>query len=284
VAQLLSLGRLRRHRGAWFGLLGVTAIVLIALLGPSLAPHSVDRADMIQRVHQRLSPPSLEHPFGTDHLGTDIMSLLLHGSRSSCFVALIAATLCTVIATFVGLLTGFIGGTFDRLIMRILDVFLAFPALILAILIVASLGPGSTSILLALVVSGWAGLARIIRSIVLSLKEEEFILAARSIGCSDFQILIRHILPNCIPLIIVLFTMRIGIMILAEASLNFLGLGSPAGIPSWGVMVDAGRSYIGAAPWCSIAPATAIALTVFAFNFLGDGLRDLLDPRLRGRI
>lgn len=284
MTSLLSYKRLIAYPSAVLGFLGAIFIVLLSLLGPFLAPHEVDQKDMVLRVEKRLSSPNLEHPFGTDHLGTDIFSSILIGARTTISIGLGAAFVCTLLGTVIGMVTGYYGGTLDMIVMRLIDVFLAFPSLILAILIAASLGPGNLSITLALVISGWPALARIVRSSVLSLKEEEFILASKAIGCKNRRIILNHLLPNCLPLIVVLFSMRVGIMILGEASLSFLGLGSPAGTPSWGVMVDIGRSYIGIAPWCSIAPATAIAITVLFFNFFGDGLRDLLDPRLRGRL
>jgi len=279
-----QLHRLKKFPAAVTGLALSFIIIVIAISGSLVAPYSVDQDEIITRVNDRLLPPSYSHLLGTDHLGTDVFSLLLNGTKNTIFTGIFTALICTIIGTIAGLLSGFTGGTVDYLLMRIIDVILAFPSLLLVILIAASLGPGLTSISLALIFSGWAALARIIRSTVLSLKQEEFIQAAIAIGCSKSRLILKHILPNALPLIMVLFTMRIGIMILAEASLSFLGLGSPAGAASWGVMVSTGRSYIGTAPWCSIAPATAIAVSVLGFNLLGDGLRDLLDPKLRGRL
>lgn len=284
TARPLLLARLIRHRSALMGFVGTCLILLVAALGPRMAPYSIDGAGTVERVLDRLKPPGLLHPLGSDHMGADVLSLVLHGAGPTIKVSLGAALAGTLAGAAVGVCAGYQGGLADMIIMRLIDVVLAFPSLVLAILVAASLGPGATSITLALVLTGWAAPARVVRSAVLVLREEEYILAARAIGCSPFRVMARHLLPNCLPLIIVLFTMRLGVMILAESSLSFLGLGSPAGAPSWGVMVDTGRSYIGAAPWCSMAPATAIALTVLAFNFLGDGLRDLLDPRLRGRL
>ena len=282
--ELLTFNRLKRHPAAIIGTIGSMIVVLIALIGPYVAPYDVAQAGMVLRVQKRLIAPSSSHLMGTDHLGTDVFSLILHGASSSIKIGLGAAFLCTILGASIGLLAGFFGGAIDMALMRTIDVFLAFPSLVLAILIAASLGPGTMSITLALVLTGWPALARVIRGAVLGLKKEEYILASRAIGCSKLRIITHHLLPNCLPLIVVLFSMRVGVMILGEASLSFLGLGTPAGSASWGVMVDTGRSYIGLAPWCSIAPATAIAVTVLTFNFLGDGLRDLLDPRLRGRL
>jgi ABC-type dipeptide/oligopeptide/nickel transport system permease subunit len=279
-----ELRRIRKFPSALGGLIMSCIIIIIAIAGNDLSPYSISDTTINSRVNDRLQAPGLKHPLGTDHLGTDVLSLLLNGAKYTIFIGIFTALICTVIGTLSGLVCGFFGGLPDYIIMRATDIILAFPSLLLVILIAASLGPGLSSISLALIFSGWAALARIIRSTVMSLRKEEFILAGISIGCSQSRLIFKHILPNTLPLIIVLFTMRIGIMILAEASLSFLGLGSPAGSASWGVMVSTGRSYIGTAPWCSVAPATAIAITVLAFNFLGDGLRDLLDPKLRGRL
>ena len=282
--ELLTFQRLKKHPAAVIGTIGSIIVVVIALIGPYVAPYDVAQAGMVLRVQERLLSPSSNHFMGTDHLGTDVFSLILHGASSSIKIGLGAAFLCTILGACIGVVAGFFGGAIDMALMRTIDVFLAFPSLVLAILIAASLGPGTMSITLALVLTGWPALARVIRGAVLGLKKEEYILASRAIGCSKLRIITHHLLPNCLPLIVVLFSMRVGVMILGEASLSFLGLGTPAGSASWGVMVDTGRSYIGLAPWCSIAPATAIAVTVLTFNFLGDGLRDLLDPRLRGRL
>ncbi len=279
-----ELKRIIKFPSALGGLIASSLILLIAISGSYIAPYSIGEKGITTRVEDRLQPPGLQHILGTDHLGTDIFSLILIGGKYTLAVGISTALICTIIGTILGLISGFFGGAVDYIIMRSIDIILAFPSLLLVILIAASLGPGLSSISLALIFSGWAALARIIRSAVMSLRREEFIQAGISIGCSKSQLIFKHIFPNTLPLIIVLFTMRIGIMILAEASLSFLGLGSPAGSASWGVMVSTGRSYIGTAPWCSVAPATAIAITVIAFNFLGDGLRDLLDPKLRGQL
>ncbi|MBI4870141.1 MAG: ABC transporter permease [Candidatus Riflebacteria bacterium] len=263
------------------GALGSLALCAVALLGPWMTLYPTGIESLTRTLHEALLPPSLAHPFGTDWHGSDVLSKVILGTRISLTIGIFASLLSMVIGVIVGVLSGYFGGWLDTILMRLTDVVLAFPSLLLTILIAASLGSGLTSVFLALTVSGWAGTGRMVRGLVLSLREREYVLAAVAAGAGPTRIVTRHILPNCLSTLIVLFTMRIGITILSEASLNFLGLGAPSDAPSWGVMVFYGMDHMRQAPWCSIWPASAIALTVLCFNFLGDGLRDALDPRMR---
>lgn len=274
------LRRFRRNVTAMASTVLVLVLVLLALAAPWIAPHSIDAAGRSDRASQGLQGVSARHWLGTDLHGNDVLSLVLHGARSSLGLGLAASFATLVVGVLVGMTAGYFGGWFDAICMRCIDVVLAFPALLLLILVAASLGPGLDTLFVALVLVGWAPTARIVRSLVLGLRSEEWVLAARAVGAGPSRILLRHVLPNCIPTLLVVFSMRVGITLLSVANLNFLGLGSPAHV-SWGGMVYDALDYLQAAPWWSLAPATAIALTVLAFNFLGDGLRDALDPKMR---
>lgn len=273
--------RLLRNPLTKLGMLGCLFVLAVALFGALAAPHPVDLATVLTGNPPSKAPPSGQHPFGTDWHGVDVLSRVLWGARYSIGIGLAATAVAVAIGLFVGLTTGYFGGLYDTLWMRFVDVVLAFPELLLTILIAASLEPGILTVFLALSMASWAGIARLIRSLVLSARKQEYITAAIALGATDTRVILGHLLPNMLPTLAVIFTTRIGVMILAEASLNFLGLGQPAGAPSWGVMVFYGMDHLSNAPWCAIAPATAIALTVLSFNLLGDGVRDALDPRLR---
>jgi ABC-type dipeptide/oligopeptide/nickel transport system permease subunit len=274
--------RLRSSRLAAVGLVGSGLLVVAALLGPWLLPHPIDPQQIIKGPPQALLlGPSSAHPFGTDWYGLDVFSRVLAGARPTVAIGLASSAATVLIGLFVGLTCGYAGGLTDALGMRLVDVVMAFPSLLLAILIAATMEPGFTSIFLALVLVGWAGTARLVRSIVLSMRRQEMVLAAITLGASPARVVLRHILPNIVSTVLVIFTSRIGVMVLSEASLNFLGLGAPSVAASWGVMVYYGIDHISDGPWCAVFPASAIAFTVLVFNFLGDGLRDALDPRLR---
>ncbi len=269
-----------RNRAAVVSAVVSLVICTAALLGPVIAPHATDVRGLADRIHESLQGPSWRHPLGTDLHGNDILSLVLVGARTSLLIGIGASATVLVIGVFIGLTTGYIGGWYDAIWMRLIDVILAFPSLLLLILIAAALEPGVGTLFVALTIVGWAGVSRVVRSVTLAIKNEEFVIAARALGATRTRILSRHVLPNCIPILIVIFTMRVGVTILAVANLNFLGLGDPASI-SWGGLVFEGHDYIALAPWWSLFPASAIAVTVLAFNFLGDGLRDALDPKMR---
>ncbi len=254
-------------------------IVAVAVLAPWLAPYGItaDEADLTQRWQR----PSSEHLFGTDGRGVDVLSRVVHGTRISLGIGLSASAVTVLIALTVGVVAGYWGGWVDMVLMRVIDMVLAFPALLLAIILAAVFRQGLFSVFLALALVSWAGAARLVRAMVLSLREREFVQGALALGARHLRVIVCHILPNAASTVIVLFTMRIGSMILAEASLNFLGLGAGPGSASWGQMVDEGRDSLDLYWWLSLFPASAIALTVLSLNLLGDALRDALDPRLR---
>lgn len=244
-----------------------------------LAPYGMNEISPLNR----LKAPSLEYPFGTDNLGRDMLSRCLHGAQLSVIIGLSAATLATVVSVVIGILTGYLGGKTDLVTQRFVDAWMSFPDLIILIVVVSVLGPGMPQIIGTLgLLLGIAG-SRIIRSAVVSVRENMYVHAAQSIGASTGRILLRHILPNILPPIIVLFTTRVGAVILAESGLSFLGLGVPPPAPTWGGMLSgSGRTYMFQGPWLALAPGLCLTVVVYATNVFGDALRDLLDPRLRG--
>ena len=256
-------------------------IILIFILGAIFAPflthYSFDEMDLMHR----LAAPSREHLFGTDEGGRDIFTRMLYGSRVSLLVGVLPTLMSMVIGAILGVVAGFYGGKTDTVIMRIADIVLAFPSMLLAMVIMYTLGDGLINVFLTLALVNWASVARVVRSETLQIRKTEYVEAARVIGVSRAKILFRHILPNCLPTLIVLFTLNIPSAILTESSLSFLGLGIQPPSASWGLMVSAGRQYLYSAPWLSFVPSIAIMLIVLAFNFLGDGLRDVLDPHLK---
>ena len=262
---------------AVFSAVLIVVFILLALLAPVLTPYGLEEMDLMAR----LSPPSAKHLLGTDELGRDVLTRLLYGARVSMAVGIIPTIVSMVIGAFIGMISGYVGGMVDTVLMRLADVILSFPSLLLAMVIMYTLGDGISSIFIALAVTNWASVARVIRSETLSLREAEYVEAARSMGVKDFTIIVRHVLPNCIPSLIVLFTLNVRSAILSESSLSFLGIGVQLPNSSWGLMVNLGRSYLYDAPWLSLVPSAAIMLVVLAFNFLGDGLRDVLDPHLK---
>ena len=252
----------------------MAAAVGAALFAPLFAPN--DPAQ--QELERRLEAPTPAHPLGLDELGRDILSRLLWGARVSVAVGLTVVVLAGLLGTLVGALAGGIGGVIDSVLMRIVDVIQAFPGILLAIALVAVLGPALRHVVVALVAIGWVGYARLVRAELLKLREQEFVLAARSAGLSPARLLVRHLLPNVLPALTVQASLGMAGAILAEASLSFLGLGIQPPTPSWGAMINAGRSHLLDAPHLTLFPGAAILLTVMGLNFLGDGLIDLLDP------
>jgi peptide/nickel transport system permease protein len=244
-----------------------------------LAPYGMNEINPIDR----LQAPSWAHPFGTDNLGRDMLSRCLHGAKLSVIIGLSAATIATLISVLIGIATGYLGGKFDLIVQRVVDAWMSFPELIILIVVVSVLGPGMFQIIGTLgLLLGIAG-SRIIRSAVVSVRENMYVHAAQSIGATTPRILWKHILPNILPPIIVLFTTRVGAVILAESGLSFLGLGVPPPAPTWGGLLSgSGRTYMFQGPWLALAPGLCLTVVVYATNVFGDALRDLLDPRLRG--
>jgi len=273
-----------RAAGALLGA-GILALVVVIAVGAPLITHQSPAGLDIKN---RLLPPvwaaggSAEHVLGTDHLGRDLLSRLAYGARVSLLVGVSAVTVSGVVGVSLGLVAGYYGGHVDDVIMRLADFELAFPFILLAIAILAVLGPGLSKVILVLGLTGWAQYCRLTRAQVLGLRETEFVEAARTIGASTPRILLRHILPNAMAPVIVIASFSVAGVIIAEASLSFLGLGIPPSVPSWGGMLAEGRTYIERAWWLVTFPGMALMLTVLSINVLGDAVRDTLDPRLRG--
>jgi peptide/nickel transport system permease protein len=261
------------------GLAIVLVAVLAAAIGPSLTPY--DPAS--QTLSDRLEPPSRSHPFGLDELGRDILARLVAGARISLAVGLAVVSVSSLVGMALGSIAGYFGGFVDDGISRVVDVLMAFPGILLAIALVAVLGPSLTNVILALCVIGWVGYARLVRGQALRARELEYVQAARALGAGSARIVLRHVLPTAFPAVIVQATLGMAGAILAEASLSFLGLGVQPPTPSWGTMLDAGRSHLFDAPHLTLFPGLAIATLVLGFNFLGDGLRDRLDPKQERR-
>jgi peptide/nickel transport system permease protein len=258
------------------GLVIVIVAILAACLGPALTPY--DPAG--QQLAQRLEGPSLAHPFGLDELGRDILSRLLSGARISLLVGLAVVSVSSIVGMLLGSIAGYFGGVVDDVISRVVDVLMAFPGILLAIGLVAVLGPSLTNVVMALSVIGWVGYARLVRGQALRTRELEFVQAARALGARAPRIVLRHVLPTAFPAVVVQATLGMAGAIIAEAALSFLGLGVQPPTPSWGTMLDAGRAHLFDAPHLTVFPGLAIATLVLGFNFLGDGLRDRVDPKL----
>ena len=269
--------RLRRDRAAMGGLVVVLLMVAVAVAAPHIAPYDPNKQSFIRK----LKPPSAAHWLGTDEFGRDILSRLLVGSRVALAVGLVPVAIALVLGVTVGLVAGYYGGATDAVAMRLVDVILAFPWLLLAIGIMAILGPGVKNVIIAVAIVYIPAFARIVRGSVLAVKEQEFVEAARAAGLPDRQVMTRHVLANAWAPIIVLATLSIGQAVIYAAGLSFIGLGTQPPNADWGVMLASGREYLRQAPWMGFFPGLAILVTVLAFNLFGDGLRDALDPRLR---
>jgi peptide/nickel transport system permease protein len=269
------LRRALRHRGALVGLGLIALFTLIAVTAPWIAPHS----PIEQNLADRLQPPSAEHWMGTDDFGRDVFSRVLHGTRISLRVGLVSVTLALLVGGSLGLVSGYFGGALDLLLMRVVDVMLAFPSILLAIVVVSVLGPSLTNAMIAVGITGIPGYARLVRSVVLQVKSLEFVTAARALGAGDARILFAAVLPNCLGPLLVQSTLGLATAVLDAAGLSFVGLGAQPPLPEWGAMLSQGRELILDAPWALTAPGLAILFSVLGFNLLGDGLRDLLDPR-----
>lgn len=271
------LERLGRNRAAMLGLLILLIMVICAVFAPVIAPYPYDKQNLVARFVK----PCLEHPFGTDNLGYDIFSRVIYGTRISLLVGICSVCLAAAIGIILGAIAGYYAGVFDNLLMRFMDILLAVPSLLLAISIAATLGNGLQNLILAIGLGAAPGYARIVRASILSLKDQEYIEAARSVGASDLHIIFSHILPNCMAPIIVQMTLGVASAILSTASLSFIGLGIAPPTPEWGSMLSTGRQFLRDAWWVVTFPGLAIMLSIFALNLFGDGLRDALDPKLK---
>ena len=268
---------MRTNKLATASLFFIVFIILVAIFAPVFAPYD----PYAQNTENLLMPPSFEHWLGTDELGRDVLSRIIYGARISLIIGLVPTSLSLMLGILLGLMAGYLGKWVDNIIMRFADIMLAFPSLLLAMVVTYTLGSGIVNIFIALSLVNWAGTARIVRAQTISLKEGEMVEGARAIGVSKWKIMFRHILPNCLPSLIVQFTLDIPGSILSESSLSFLGVGAQPPSTSWGLMVTRGKDYLFTEPWLAIAPGVIILLVVLAFNFLGDGLRDSLDPYMK---
>ena len=276
------LRKLIENKSAVFGLIMVLGVIFCAVLAPVVSPHD----PILQDVEKRLIPPvgqegaDPNYLLGTDHLGRDIVSRLIYGARISIVVSVSAVALSAVLGTLIGLFSGFYGGKVDNIFMRIADVQLAFPFILLAIAIIAVLGPDLQNIIITMAITGWVIYARVVRAEVLSLREKEFITSVKALGGSNGRIIFRHLFPNVVPPIIVIVTLEMARMIIMEAALSFLGLGIQPPTPTWGGMLAVGRVYLVTSWWLATFPGLVIMLVVLGINLLGNWLRDMLDPRL----
>ena len=263
-----------------FGAAVLIFAVVVAVLAPMLAPYSPTAIE----VAEKFTPPFGKQILGTDELGRDVLSRLIFGARISMSVSLLSVGIAISAGTLIGIFSAYSGGKTDLAIQRLVDTMMAFPAIIMALALMAALGASQTNVIVALVIILLPGAVRVVRSQVLSIKEQDYTLAARAIGAGSTRIMLRHILPNVMATYIVLSTITLGYAIVVEASLSFLGVGIPPDIPSWGGMLNLGATtYIDVSPWLSVFPGITIAVIVFSVNLLGDSLRDVLDPKLRGR-
>ena len=274
----LFLKTLFKHRTATIGLVIVLAIIFCGIFAPWLAPHD----PLTINLKNRLKSPTHDNPLGTDGFGRDILSRIIWGTRISLQVGIVAVGISSLIGILMGLLSGYYGGLLEALIMRVVDIFLSFPTILLALAIMAALGSSLTNVMIAVGITLAPRFARLVRGSVLSEREQEYVLAARGLGMIDFRIIFGHVLPNVLAPIIVLSTLNVSYAILAEASLSFLGLGVKPPTPTWGSIISDGRAFLDIAPWISLFSGFAIMLAVLGFNLFGDGLRDALDPFLRG--
>lgn len=276
--------RLRRNKLAMIGLVWIIVVIVVALSADLWVPQhfgsptQTDSATMAQLSRQA---PSAAHPFGTDTLGRDVFSRCIYGSRISLLVGLMATAISTLIGLVMGALAAYYGGIWDTIIMRLADIFLAFPYMLFVVAMLAVIGPGIQNVFFAIGLLGWPSIARVFRSAILSVKSNDYVDAARAMGASDWRIIARHIFPNSVATIVVYATMSIGGAILTEAALSYLGMGVTPPDPSWGIMIQDGQAYLTTEPWLAVMPGIAILLTVLSFTLLGDGLRDALDVKMK---
>jgi len=271
--------RLRKNKLAIAGLVWVVFVVVVTLSADLWVPRYF--ADPVSTEFAGLESPSADHPFGTDRIGRDVFSRVIYGARVSLAVGILAVSISVLIGLIMGALSGYYGGLLDAFVMRTADIFFAFPYVLFAIVLLAILGPSYRNVFIAIGILGWPSIARVFRSSILSVKENEYVDAARAMGASDLRIMTRHILPNAIAPIIVYGTMSIGGAIITEAALSYLGMGVQPPTPSWGMMLSEAKALMGPAPWLTIYPGFAILTTVLAFVLMGDGLRDALDVKMK---
>ena len=267
----------RKSKLTMIGSFVVLFFIIIAIFAPYIAPYD----PIAQDLSQRLQPPSSKHLFGTDQFGRDIFSRVIYGSRIAIWIIILVSIISGGIGTLIGVFAGYFGGIVDEVLMRITDMFLAFPSLVLAMAFAAAMGPSLTNTIIAISLVYWTVYARLARAEALRIKNTEYIEAERAMGASNFRIIFLHVLPMCISPVLVQLTLRMGTIILTAAGLGFLGLGAQPPTPEWGAMVSDGRNYLVDQWWISTFPGMAIAIVVLGFNLLGDGIRDMLDPRLR---
>ncbi len=273
----LTWRRFRRMPGPMIGASLLTLLVLVAVFAPLLAPHDPIKGHVIDA----LSAPNRRFPLGADHVGRDVLSRVIYGARISLSIGLVVQSIALVVGTTLGLVAGYFGGRLDDLVSVVVVVLQAFPGFLLAIAVAGALEPNLLNLYIALGLVGWPGICRLVRGETLTLKERQFVEAAQAVGSSERRILARHVLPNCLGPVIVIVTLGAAGTILVEAALSYLGLGTQPPTPSWGSMLAAGLPYMQTAPWLTVFPGMAIFLAILSLNLLGDGLRDVLDPKLR---
>jgi len=268
--------KFRRNRKAMIGLTIVVALLIVAIFAPLIAPYSIQKTDIVHRTQ----PPSLSHPFGTDNIGRDIFSRVVMGSRISLYVGFGSIVGALLMGTTIGVVAGYFGGTTDEVLMRTMDALMSFPPILLALTVMVVIGPQLNNVILALAFVYTPYIARVARSAALSVRNEAFVDAAVARGESHGYIVFREVLPNCLAPLLVQASINVSFAMLSEASLSFLGLGAQPPTPSWGLMINVGRGFMQQAPWLIVFPGIAIGITVVGFNMLGDGLRDVLDPKV----
>jgi peptide/nickel transport system permease protein len=273
----MMTNRFKKNKRAMVGLWMVLVFIVVAIFAPLIAPYD----PIEQNMQIMLEKPSLKHPFGTDEFGRDLLSRIIYGAQISLAIGTIGVLIAVVFGVALGTIAGYFGGWIDHIIMRIMDIFMAFPSFLLALAIVSVLGPGMVNVMIAIGIFSIPNFSRIARSSVISIKNKEFIEATRAMGGTDTRIIIKHLIPNSISPIIVLSTMRIATAIITAAGLSFLGMGAQPPTPEWGAMLSTGREYLRVAPHVSTIPGLAIMFLVLGFNMLGDGLRDALDPKMK---
>lgn len=271
--------QLKRNKGAIIGLVLILLVIILALCAPLIYDYKTDIVK--NHVRERMLPPSTEHWFGTDDLGRDILARVIWGARYSLAVGVVAVMFALVVGVTLGAIAGYVGGVFEDIVMRVCDIFSSIPSVLLAIAVVSAMGKSTVNLMIAVGLASSAPFTRVARAAVLVVRDEEYVEAARAIGMRDWQIILDHILPNCVSQIIVQATLRVGSAIISAAQLSFLGLGVPAPAPEWGSMLSTGRQFIRDYSYMTLFPGLAIMLCVLSLNLLGDGLRDALDPKLK---